>query len=388
MLSTTLKTMGVAIFRSSCNLAYRLFCMFPRKNMVVFVSRQTNSPTKDFQMIGEEFAKYGYDAVYLTKKLSKKTAGSYVPHIVRELWLLARCRACFLDRYDPVVSLLNFECDHADKVSLYERGLHSDFPSQPVIVQLWHAFGAFKYFGYQSLDTCEGHSTETAKLFGIHRNYSWIICTGEGCRHAFAQAFAYPIERVVALGRPEFSLLMQESKCRNKPMRGDKKTILFAPTLRKSKLSEHPLRELYQSGLWKALESSANIAWSFHPLEETGIASGDVNKLLLEADYVITDYSSIVYEAYLLGVNAIFYVPDIEQYKVSPGLNINPREVCPEISFVNDQELLKYLNDLVSGATTYPSQAFARFVGDVFDNPLGSPEQTIAEFVLDKVNTE
>ncbi|MBP3866403.1 MAG: hypothetical protein J6D25_01150, partial [Eggerthellaceae bacterium] len=38
-------------------------------------------------------------------------------------------------------------------------------------------------------------------------NYSWVVCSGEQCRPAFAEAFSCPVERVVALDRPEYDEL-------------------------------------------------------------------------------------------------------------------------------------------------------------------------------------
>ena len=108
-----------------------------------------------------------------------------------------------IDRYDPVISLLDFTCEPTE----LRDALHLEFPNKPIVIQLWHAFGAFKKFGYQALDIAEGHTSGEAALFRIHRNNSWVICSGEGARKAFAEAFACPIERVLPLGRPEYRKL-------------------------------------------------------------------------------------------------------------------------------------------------------------------------------------
>ena len=69
------------------------------------------------------------------------------------------------------------------------------------------------------------------------------------------------------------------------------------------------LRRVWDDSL---LGEDVEVAWSFHPLEEGAGASLNVSEALLEADLVVTDYSSIVYEAYVLGKRAAFYVPDID----------------------------------------------------------------------------
>src|SRR5690625_4980446 len=46
----------------------------------------------------------------------------------------------------------------------------------------------------------------------------------------------------------------------------------------------------------------------------------NVNELLTVVDILITDYSSLPFEFALLNRPMIFYVPDLETYKQSPGL--------------------------------------------------------------------
>ena len=138
---------------------YRICCFLPRRNEVLFLSRQVDEPGYNFRSLGSEFQRRGWIVFYLTKRLSKRAVASYSFHVVREIYHLARCRVCVLDRYDPVVGLLDFDCEAADGANIELASsalLHTEFPGQPVVLQLWHAFGAFKKFGFQSLDTPEG----------------------------------------------------------------------------------------------------------------------------------------------------------------------------------------------------------------------------------------
>jgi CDP-glycerol glycerophosphotransferase (TagB/SpsB family) len=49
-------------------------------------------------------------------------------------------------------------------------------------------------------------------------------------------------------------------------------------------------------------------------------------ELMYRADIVVTDYSSLAITAALLGKPLDFYIYDIEEYRNSPGLNIDPEE--------------------------------------------------------------
>lgn len=377
------------------NVLYTLCCAVQkRRDEVLLLSRQFDEPSYNFKAVGDEFERRGWEVVYLTKRLSKRSVVPYCFHVLREIKHLARCRVCFLDRYDPVVGLLNFACEDVSYAD--SSALHTEFPCEPVIVQLWHAFGAFKKFGYQSLGTIEGHSPETARLFGIHRNYSWVLCTGESSRVPFAEAFSYPVERVVPLGLPEYDKLRAIREERSAKAQGECEAacrplkVLFAPTLRKSAESRHPFRELKQE--WDALTGDLGdieVVWSFHPLEEGAGAAIDVSSALLDCDIVVTDYSSIVYEAYALGKLFAFCVPDLEEYRKSPGLNADPAQRCPEVTFADADSLKAFLERVATclsegDAATFKAAA-GRFVGDVFDSEVPSVAAAIADFVEEQL---
>lgn len=378
-----MRKLFVAISKLVFNLLYRLYRLTgERERTVLFLSRQANIPSYDYITLAREFERRGWTAIIHVKKLSKRTALAYVGHVLREIRLLAHCRVAIVDRYDPIISLIDFKCESPDALA---GSLHHEFPVEPVVIQLWHAFGAYKRFGYQSIGTREGHSREVADVFNVHRNYSWVVCSGEGCRRAFAEAFACPVERVVALNRPEYDELMEMAKHDRGAVDGKegRLKVLMAPTLRKSKGSLHPFRELYEHR--EALEGAvdADFVWSFHPLEDGMPAPGNVSVQMRECNLVVTDYSSIVYEAFLLGKPVLFYTPDIEQYRKSPGLNSDPGELCPRLTACDEQALVKKLQGLAQDAHAYEWGDFERFCATAFDEDEGAQRVTsrIADFI-------
>ena len=386
----SVKRVFVSIAKQAFNLEYRHASRkHQRENLVVFLSRRTNTPSYDYEALAHEFESRGWQAVMHLKKVSKRTLVPYVKHVLEELNLLARCRVAVLDRYDPVISLLNLECDTIPQTS---TGQNHELPTAPLILQLWHAFGAYKKFGYQSTDTTEGHSSEFTDMFNIHRNYSWIVCSGEQCRPAFAEAFSYPVERIVALNRPEYDELT-EIRARldalDKQGAERKTRILMAPTLRYNKASAHPFRELYEQLGTFERGIDADISWSFHPLEMKLPAPGNVSEALVETDIVVTDYSSIAYEAYALGKMVLFYVPDIDEYRLSPGLNADPTALCPEICYRSDEALSQALVQLASSPERYPHEQLEAFAASAFDieNAEESATARIVDFCIDKVES-
>lgn len=430
----------VAASRTAFKAIYRLSRKAERQDMAVFLSRQTNEPSYDFAELARELEGRGWKCVMHLKKVRARNIVPYVAHVVREIHLLGKCKLAVLDRYDPVVCLLDFENDDVPAPVASEaraKGRRNlDFPRKPVVLQMWHAFGAYKKFGHQSVGTLEGHSASFTSAYDIHRNYSYVLCSGSGAREAFAEAFSCPTERVIPLVRPEYDELKTLSaqraakravgceiksederetnhmiKCEDerhdecpvdkpserldsKPSERDVAcsderpidkpfSILMAPTLRKSKESAHPFRDLYETRDTFESGIDATFTWSFHPLEEGLPAPGNVSSKLVEADCLVTDYSSIVYEACVLGIPVIFYVPDLESYRVSPGLNADPQRLCPELCVYDSDELKARLQSLANSPDTYPQTALAAFAASGFDPETDDLPGTAASRIVD-----
>ncbi len=383
----------VGVSRAVFNGLYRLCSLGGRHNEVLFLSRQTNQPSNDYRAVGEALAKRGFTPVYLCRKLSKRTVFPYAAHALREIRHLACCKVVFIDRYDPMVSLIDFNCEPisnglaaaARDSRLQGDVLHVEYPAQPMVIQLWHAFGAFKKFGYQSIGTREGHSHEVADAFDIHRNYSWVVCSGEGCRAAFAEAFAIPVNRVVPLNRPEYrDIMLRRPSAADTPLPAEP-SVLFAPTLRKSSASPHPFRTLYDRRKEALAGVPIQALWSFHPLEEGLDAVGQVPASLDAADYVVTDYSSIVYESYLLGKRVVFFVPDLDEYRKTPGLNADPGIRCPELTAVTEADLRDKLMRWTNDPATYPAEQLEAFIDGAFAEAPDDPAKALADFVCQRV---
>lgn len=427
--------------RVAFNLLYRLQRRPVRDDEVVFISRRTDEPRYDYAMLAREFQSRGWRATMHLKKVTGRNLPSYAAHVLTEIRLLGRCKVAVLDRYDPVVSLIDFECDEAaaregalmPPASTGQVGYANlDFPVKPVVLQLWHAFGAYKRFGFQCVDMPEGHPSDFMRDWRIHHNFSWVVCSGEGARPAFAEAFSVPLSRVLPLNRPEYDKLVAlrreldrerltdglagsgcsreegdatavrddaglhalRSNCEfvsshfesgNNRGEGSRLRVLMAPTLRMSDDVPHPMRDLY--AVRDALEGAvdADFTWAFHPLEEGMPAPGDVSGELLECDVVVTDYSSLVYEAQLLGKMALFYVPDIDSYRVTPGLNHDPLELAPALCARDAGELVMAIDALARDAAAYPQADLDRFVGQTFNAPQqGTVAARIVDFLIER----
>jgi CDP-glycerol glycerophosphotransferase len=71
----------------------------------------------------------------------------------------------------------------------------------------------------------------------------------------------------------------------------------------------------------------------------------DMQELLLIADVLITDYSTIIYDMAIMRKIILLYAPDLDDYKNNRGLKPIYFNLPSRINQSND-ELLEYISDL------------------------------------------
>lgn len=245
------------------------------------------------------------------------------------LYYLATSRYILLDDYSRMISIMKVR-----------KGQE--------ICQLWHGAGAFKKFGYSRQDK---KNTWKNKIAG-HRNYTKAVVTADKIRWCYAEGFGMDIEGVKATGMARTDVFFDKTYIEYKrevlyqeyPFLRNKKVILFAPTYRGVSLKNSyydyeklDVDKIYQEfadkdyvflfkwhpGLYyqmKAQEinpySLENYQDFFYDFSELR----DINELLLVADILITDYSSVIFDYALLNKPVIYFVYDYEEYQQDRGL--------------------------------------------------------------------
>ncbi len=249
-------------------------------------------------------------------------------------WLLGKSEIIIIDDYHPIIYRFNY----GKKVK---------------IAQLWHACGAFKTFGYSRLGK-EGSLRFDSKA---HRCYTHAFVSGEGIRKYYAEAFGIPIENVYATGVPRCDAL-----CSGDTEKRDKFTVLFAPTFRGNGAESafYPYEKLDLDRLAeKCNEKGMRIIFKMHPFIKDRVPISErhndllidqseireVNSILNEADLVITDYSSIIYEAALLNKPMLFYTFDLDEYTESRDFYEEYKSFVPGKIVYTFDELIKSIDE-------------------------------------------
>ena len=196
------------------------------------------------------------------------------------------------------------------------------------LFQLWHACGAFKKFGLDAPSRLK-----RAEEIATHSQYSAVAVTSEHCRKYFAGAFGIGEEVCLPIGLPRTDFLINgSSEMRNRvferhPELRGKKIYLYCPTFREIKGN----KIVYEPHIdWARLSGELRSDEMFvirrHPIMDYKLCGGEYTNIIdlsdestLEltaaCDVLISDYSSVIYDACLLDVPMVFYCPDYKEYE-------------------------------------------------------------------------
>lgn len=336
------------------------------------ISRQSDSDPVDFQLIEEycERRDPAWEVVVLAKQLRNPAA--YLFEMIRQVYYIATSRAVVLDSYCIVVGLLN------DRIKV------------PVI-QMWHSLGNMKRFGYTAFGTEEGHSEATARLMHMHEGYDAIAISSMSFADEFAAAFNANKSKLFEAPLPRVDLLLSEEHRTQQrkavlaayPQLRGRETIVYCPTFRKQPAPNEA--EAAQALIDAVDFSRFNFIYKPHPVSKQVIDDPRVITIpsdrfdaLFVADYVISDYSTVIYEAGLLSVPVYLYAYDWDTYREKRGLTIDFEGDVPSL-FTSDPHAIT--EAIESGA--FDHEAFRAFVQHNIALPSRSPcTEQLCEHIL------
>ena len=334
----------IAIF--FLNIIYFFMKLFRTKNKVTMISRQSNNMSLDFELVKKEIEKHNkYKVVVLCKKLEGKEGAKikelikYGFHMLKQMYHIATSKAVILDSYCICISILK-----------HKKNLK--------VIQMWHSVGTMKKFGYDILDQEEGNSSKMAHALKMHKNYTDVLCAGIGYKHDLVRQFNCDpgIIRIIPLPRLDLlsdKKLMDETKAKiykKYPILKKKKNIIYVPTFRKDETEfEKHINKLISLVDFKKY----NLIVSLHPLSIVKIKNKNViiskefssMDMILVSDYVITDYSCILYEAGFIGKPLYFDAFDYDEYNENRSLNIDYFNDLPGVVTRNIEDIINAINE-------------------------------------------
>ncbi len=337
-------------FGALMNFIYSFYKCRKTKNTVAFISRQSEMPSMDFRyLINEIKTNYPeYEVIVLCRMIPSGLGGKikYVFEMFRQMKAFAVSKVVVLDGYCILASMLNHKKDLK-------------------IIQIWHALGSFKRFGKSILDMEGGKSSATADAFKMHRNYDLIAASGDACVPNFAEAFGYPEDKFIPIGIPrmdyltsseENERLKQNIYLKYPQLDNGKKTILYVPTFRDTEEDTQQLRSATEDLVNQVNYSEYNLIVKHHVVDsnkEEIYIDSRMNKTVGEyftgmdfmavSDAVVTDYSSIIYEALLKNLPVYIYCFDSEKYIDERGFYIDFWRDIPAVYSKNAKGICEHI---------------------------------------------
>lgn len=190
------------------------------------------------------------------------------------------------------------------------------------IIQTWHAAGALKNFGLTDHKVDLSNHQMVQQYKEVYHATDYYLIGGEEMGHCFQDSFDAKPEQMLRFGLPRlteyFISNLEQKKLELKKQYGiDKKLAVYVPTYREEKGKNRQIdKEHFESML-----PNYTIINQLHPSVKHMSSGISTQELMIMADVIISDYSSLPIEVSLLKTPTIFYAYDEQDYDRLRGLN-------------------------------------------------------------------
>lgn len=347
------------------NIIYLPFKLLKSKRKITFISRQGDKTPLEFQMIIDSLKDEDIKIVSIAKMLHKNPKSVIENFFLffKEMYHIATSKVLIIDGYCIMASTL-----------WHKKNL--------TIIQTWHANGIIKKIGLQTLENRSNFQRKLAVHMNMHKNYDYVLSSSKHSSSVFLEAFDINKENLLEIGTPMLDYLYNKGyKINDKKFdRKGKLNVIYMPTVRKGEKLD--MKDLVENFNFEKY----NLFLKLHPAYQDDNIDPRINlvkgysgeQMISVADYVITDYSNIMFEAGIEGVPVILYIPDIEEYRKHPGLNIDVEKEF-KYTYKDIKDVLKMLDK------KYDMKYLKEFVNKFIETYDGKCTDRIKDFILKKI---
>lgn len=334
-------------------------------NKITFISYKSDKLEKDFKLIAKKLEKEKkYKLKYILIRYENTLVGNikYLYNCMLQVYHINTSKVVLLDYNNFVVS--NFK------------------RKDVTVIQVWHASGAIKKFG-----------NDINREYLI-KNYDYVLSTSDYWKNIYSSAFNVKKENVLPLGIPRTDSLFSKSKLDKYkksiidkyPEIENKKVILYAPTFRGNPMKKLEYQNIDLSYIKEQLGDEYIIIYKLHPWLEEKIITNDkriingnkegIRKLFSVTDYLICDYSAIIFDFSILVKPMIFFAPDLKEYKTKRGIYEEYEKVMPGPICKNEKEIIEIIK-----RNEFPLRDIENFKNKYFKYQDGKSTERVCEFI-------
>lgn len=272
------------------------------------------------------------------------------------------------------------------------------------VVQVWHACGAFKKFGYSTTDKLFGSNTKELEKYPLHKNFSLVTVSSPDVAWAYAEAFHMEDykEQIVPTGVSRTDVFFDQEKIREAgeklralvPQSVNKKAILYAPTFRGHVKEAYSPDEMDLVKMKESLGEKYILLTKHHPFvqERPKIPKEakdfvfdvtdnmSIEELLMVSDLCISDYSSLIFEYSLFEKPMLFFAYDLDDYFDWRGFYYNYDEMTPGPICKTTEELI---DSICKMETDFDKKQVLKFKEKFMSSCDGHATERILNYVLE-----
>ena len=322
------------------NFKYKLFA-FLFNFFRFFISEKNIKKNNNISFIMDEIDEISSNSnlEYIKQELDSRDNYKY-NYIYKSNYSFDKSKS-FKDNFRKFFSLFSFFLIKTYKLSKSKYVFLNDnffpiaymnFNNKSKLIQLWHAPGAFKKFGFDSTD--DENIRELIKLIGNKTEY--LIVTSSNISDIYEKAFQVNEKKILAFGIPridyyfdkkninQYNIRRIREKLEKKyPKIKGKKIVLYATNFRENQDLNEKISINFDGNLFESnLNDEYCLVFKSHPKYNIPMVEhsidlskyDNIQELLLVSDILITDYSSIMIEFAILFKPIIFYPFDLKYY--------------------------------------------------------------------------
>lgn len=318
---------------------YHLGCAVNRKvddNLVIFADAHHTEMPFSMQEMERAVRGLNYKTTCHLHDYTHENMLKSLLHSIEFMYMYSKAKYVFVcDNFLPAASCIKRE--------------------ETTLVQLWHSCGLLKKMGYDTSD-----DIPSGYKGNVYNNYNLVTVSAPCCVPYLTSGMRQPRGIVNALGVSRTDVYFNAEwirQCVDRfytefPEAKGKKILLWAPTFRGNPASPKLMGIKEIENLKNTLGSEWLVIKKVHPhidaaMEmKNGKTCSDTaiptEQLLPVADFLITDYSSVLFDYLLFEKPYVLFAPDLKTYEEKRGFYIKYDSLTPYVT-----EQAAALKDLV-----------------------------------------
>lgn len=289
----------LTMLRFIYKITYKFLSKFFKKKYCVFVYARTSNIYMNLNIFEDYLLK---NTNFLIKRID------YNDILIKQILILSQARFIFVDQTNWLIS-------------------HIEINKDQYLFQLWHGAGEYKAVAFDAIRKGFNYNNELKRISRLHGQYDYILCSDQKLRNNYSKIFNICADNVLCYGSPRIDKFFEvnignirKEFYKKNNLSPDTKIIIYCPTFRHN--YDSSAYTLSNNDL-KFIESKINnckIYVRVHPTLNNSYQSKyvlnniDYISSLAIADYMISDYSSIIFDFSFFKRPIILYTPDINIY--------------------------------------------------------------------------